>query len=116
MKLKLDPGDRRRPEERLVAFTRSRPPFLARSVARIALKTIRESTLPVTKMPLSNVDMGPDRSVSVGEQPIVDCGPCRARRSFLDMPHFSLAKLSFVDLRELLGSEDAAPLAEVDQL
>jgi hypothetical protein len=36
----------------------SRPPFLARSVARIALKAIRESTLPVTKMPLSNVDMG----------------------------------------------------------
>ena len=58
----------------------------------------------------------PDRLVSVGEQPIVDCGPCRANRSFLDMPHFSLAKLSFVDLRELLGSEDAAPLAEVDQL
>ena len=32
------------------------------------------------------------------------------------MPHFSLAKWSFVDLRELLGPEDAAPFAEVEQL
>jgi hypothetical protein len=42
----------------------SRPPFLARSVARIALKAIRESRLPVTKMPLSNGTWG-SRSIGL---------------------------------------------------